>query len=106
MSTIVPVLIAAALLVSLIVSLFCIYRYIHRHQQPDRARLRVLRGGLWFLAGWAVLYALAEVICLVRGEHSSATDHVMLPWITYIIGIASISLQIKKIQKRLKNHDN
>jgi hypothetical protein len=105
MSTIVPVLISAAILVSLIVCLFCVHRYIHRHKQPDRARLRILRGVLWFLAVWAVLYALAEIICLARGEHSSATSHVMLPWLTYIIAIASISMQIQKIQKRLKNHD-
>ena len=43
MSTITPALITAAIVLPLLVVLFYLDRYIRRHPQPDRAKLRLLR---------------------------------------------------------------
>ena len=95
MSTLLPVLIAVAVVLPLLVGIFYLHRYIHRHQQPDYARLQVLRGILWFVAVLGVAYLSVHLV--VRSASGNS-----LVYVSFLAVISSILVSMHQIQKRLR----
>jgi|GEM_PF-2621122 len=106
MNTIVPYLIAAAVLMPLLALMVSLYLWVHRHRQPDVACLKILYGLLWFLfcvllAGLVALVALVALIGFGGSGITSATS-ILLPVCSLIMAAGSIAFQIRQCNRRLR----
>jgi len=96
MNTFLPILVSGAILLTLLVVLVRLHFYIHRHPQPDLARLRTLRGCLWFFA------VLSVVRIVVQMMHPSAGSDYWLGWVATLAMVACIVGEMQRIQKKLR----
>ena len=104
MNTITPILIALAVLVPLLALMACLYLWVQRHRQPDAARLKVLRGLLWFLFFVLLAWLASLIIFGVTGITSSMSMvSVVLSLSSLLLVAASIAFQIHQCQRRLRH---
>ena len=101
MNTIIPYLIAVAVLLPLLALMVSLYLWVQRHRRPDAARVKVLFGLLWFLF-FIVLAGVASLIIFGGGGITSASS-VLLPLASIILVAASIAFQIRQCQRRLRH---
>ena len=90
MSTLTPALITVAIVLPLLVVLFYLDRYLRRHPQPDRAKLRLLR--LQFL-----FFVVIGLIYFFSGREG------FLFYGMIACGLIVNTLEMRKILRRLKN---
>ena len=101
MNAITPLLIAIGLALPVVGLSAVLLVYIHRHKQPDKARLKVFRGLLWFIAVVVLTGLTAAVVLAVRGD-SSPSPAMWFLTLLPSIGLAVVcALEIRQCQKRL-----
>jgi hypothetical protein len=103
MTTFPPILIAVVIMSPLLPLIVYLHRYIHRNEQPDRARLRGLRGLLWFVTALMAAYAFSVVILSLRGSYSYSISGSPLLVLSGSLTLTSIIVsQIQRCRRRLR----
>jgi len=100
MNTIIPLLIALAVLLPLLVLIVSLYLWVQRHRQPDAARLKILYGLLWFL--FFVLLAWLASLSIFADSGITPAPSVLLPVSSILLVAASIGFQIRQCRQRLR----
>ena len=77
-----------------------LYFWIHRHQQPEIARLKVFRGLLWFIF-CLILGLLAASIILAPPP---SVHGLILTLSSLLFLAANLALQIHLCQRKLRNN--
>ena len=97
MNAILPTLIALGVVLPVVGFIVVLLTFIRRHKLPDKARLNVLRGLLWFV----VIVLLAGVLLAVSGNLFSSFT-VWLLTLSPLFTVAVLcALEIRQCQKRL-----
>jgi hypothetical protein len=101
MSTITPLIITLAVLSPLLALMVSLYLRVQRHRQPDAARIKVLRGLLWFLFFVVLTWLLSLILFGVFGAADIfSAESVLLPPCSILLVTAGIFYQIHQCQRR------
>jgi hypothetical protein len=100
MNTLAPILIGVVVLLPLLALMVCLYLWVQRHRQPDAARLKMLHCLLWLL--FCVLLIWLASLIILGGSGITSAASVFLPLCSILIVAASIALQMRQCQQRLR----
>lgn len=101
MNTLIPYLIAVAVVLPLLALMVSLYLWVQRHRQPDAARLKILYGLLWFL--FLVLSAWLASLLIFGGSGITSAVNVLSPVSSLLLVTGSIAFQIRQCQRRLRH---
>ena len=91
MDTIAPLLVAITLTVPVLI----VGVYFHRHREPDKARLKVLWGLLWF-------FTALTGVCLATGARDFLKGHYPHSAFWTVVELASIGLVLGSIMYSMR----
>jgi membrane protein DedA with SNARE-associated domain len=100
MSTMNPLMIAAAPALALLGVAFASIIKISRHEASDRARFNVLRGLLWSFGVAVVAYSAAQAVLLAKSNFQSLTPAAGWPLVIFSIAAAATAWRIRRIQRQ------
>jgi hypothetical protein len=101
MNVIIPTLITIGVVLPVVGFIAVLVAYIHRHKQPDKARLNVFRGLLWFVVVVLLADLTAGVALAVRGNLLTSPTMWLLTLPPLFMVAVLCALEIRQCQKRL-----
>jgi uncharacterized membrane protein len=102
MSTSAICLMVGAIVLPHFICLIYAFRHLLRHEEPDRARLNIMRGLLCYIVLLMAANAVALLIFWRRGNFSHSTAVPLLPLISLSLLFTIVTVQIQLCQRRLR----